>query len=293
MKKTFLLYLILIINFVSAAALLSQGKDNPVRIMTYNIRFAGASELDSMDLWGKRKENLANMIRFNKADIIGVQEALKLQLDDLKGLLPEYKIIGVGRDDGKESGEYSAILYRSDRFSILKDSTFWLSETPQKVSRGWDAACNRVVTWAEFQDKSTKKSFFHFNTHFDHIGQLARKNSALLLLKKIKEIAAGNPVVVTGDFNFKPSSEYYSILTESSAYPDKETLKDAQKVSVYPHYGSNVSFNNFGKNTDPENKIDYIFIKNDLKVISHGIISEKFNGRFPSDHMPVIADIIY
>ncbi|MGE5499502.1 MAG: endonuclease/exonuclease/phosphatase family protein [Syntrophothermus sp.] len=264
---------------------------NPIRVMTYNIRYAGSVKSDSVFAWENRKQMVASTIDFNKAEIVGVQEALKLQLDDFARLLPEYKIIGVGRDDGKEAGEYSAILYRPERFLLLNSATFWLSETPDKVSRGWDAACNRVVTWGEFKDKLTGKIFFHFNTHFDHIGVQARTRSAELLLKKIEEIAIGRPVVVTGDFNFTSDSKYYGMLTENKENGGSGILKDAQKISKNPHYGENISFNDFGRNTDPENKIDYIFIKNNVEVVNHGIIAQKFNGRYPSDHMPVAADV--
>ncbi|MGE5411338.1 MAG: endonuclease/exonuclease/phosphatase family protein [Clostridiales bacterium] len=283
-----------IFMFIPCLALFPQkaAKDNPLRVMTYNIRYAGTVASDSAFAWENRKEQVASMVRFNRADIAGMQEVLKLQLDDLKKMLPEFDALGLGRDDGKESGEYSAIFYRKNRLSVLKSATFWLSETPGKVSKGWDAACNRVVTWAKFKDKMTGKVFFHFNTHFDHIGEAARNNSAFLLLNKVKEIAGNFPVIVTGDFNFTADSKYYKILTESKANPELEVLKDAQNISLYPHYGGHVSFNDFGRNTDPNNKIDYIFVKNQVKVINHGIIGEKLNGRYPSDHMPVVADII-
>ncbi|MGE5458241.1 MAG: endonuclease/exonuclease/phosphatase family protein [Methanococcaceae archaeon] len=291
MGKLFSKYL-----FVAVLLLLATGKheyaaDNPIRIMTYNIRYAASEKEHGINAWEFRKDAVANMIRFNKADIVGLQEALKVQLDDFKNLLPEYAYVGVGRDDGKDAGEHAAILYKKSRFTVVKSSTFWLSETPAKVSMGWDAVCNRVVTWAQFRDKMTGKCYFHFNTHFDHIGEKARINSASLLLVEIKAIAGNSPVVVSGDFNFTSDTQYYKILTTSEDEGGKLKITDAQKISVFPHYGGHVSFNDFDKNTNPENKIDYIFIKNGIKVKSHGIIGEKFEGRYPSDHMPVISDI--
>ena len=264
--------------------------NNQFRVMTYNIRYAGDEKIDGVNAWSIRKSLVANMISFNHVDIVGVQEGLYNQLDDLTTLLDGYSWVGVGRDDGKNKGEFSAILYRTDRFEVLRHSTFWLSETPDFPSMGWDAAFPRIVTWAEIRDKETEKEFFIFNTHYDHIGETARNNSSKLLVKSIKEICDNSRVIVTGDFNTRMSTEAYQIVTNQS--DDKLTLYDAQSESQTGHHGSNVTFNDFGTSIEPGNKIDFIFVTKDVSVLQHGVIDETVDGRYPSDHMPVIAEVI-
>jgi len=263
---------------------------NRFRVMTYNIRYAGDEKTDGINAWNNRKRLVASMIKFNHADIVGLQEALLLQLDDLTELLPGYSWIGVGRDDGKNKGEFSAILFRDDRFEVLKQSTFWLSATPDNPSMGWDAAFPRVVTWAELKDKQTEKEFFIFNTHYDHIGEVARINSSKLLRKRITEICNNFRVILTGDFNTQASTEAYQILLSQS--DDKVTLYDAQSESQTEHHGSHVTFNGFGTAIEPGNKIDFIFLTKETSVLQHGVIDETVDGHYPSDHMPVIAEVI-
>lgn len=275
----------LIFNLVTVSN--PQSDSDLIRIMTYNIRYAGDEKTEGINSWSNRKELIASIIKSYKADIVGLQEALKIQLDDLKNLFPEFDWVGVGRDDGVEAGEYSAILYNKERFEVLEDSTIWLSETPEKPSKGWDAALNRIVTWAKFKDKVTNKTFYHFNTHFDHQGEMARLESANLLNDKVAEIADGTPALITGDLNFKPDSKGYKILTGGR----KNYLFDAQKISKVDSSGSNITFNDFGKSLEEGNKIDYIFIKNNIEVNKHQIVSDTFDGRYPSDHMPVFAEI--
>ena len=264
-----------------------------VRVMTFNIRYD--EPRDKENAWPNRKELVAGMIRFHHADLVGVQEALKRQLSDLDVLLPDYAWLGVGRGDGKAAGEFSAIFYRKARFKPLQSSTFWLSETPQVPSSGWDASYPRIVTWVKFQDLETAKIFFHFNTHFDHRGVQARTESARLLLKRIREMAGNLPVVVTGDFNFTESSDGYQILTgkhaetSSSAHP---SLQDARYISQHGHYGPTSTFNEF-KALIPERKIDYVFVKGNIRVLQHGVLSDTWDGRFPSDHLPVLAEIVF
>jgi endonuclease/exonuclease/phosphatase family metal-dependent hydrolase len=257
--------------------------------MTYNIRYAGNEETDGVNAWSKRKNLVASMIQFHHADIIGLQEALLLQLNDLTELLHGYFWVGVGRDDGDNKGEFSAILLRNDRFEVIRHSTFWLSDTPDKPSKGWDAAFPRVVTWAEAKDKETGKTFFIFNTHYDHIGEIARINSSKLLKKRIAEIADNQSIIVMGDFNTQDSTAAYEILTEQS--DNKINLYDAQSKSETVHHGSNVTFNGFGTSIEPGNKIDFIFVTEDVEVLQHGVIDELVDGRYPSDHMPVLAEI--
>jgi len=229
------------------------------------------------------------MIRFHHADIVGVQEALKHQLTDLEKLLPEYAWVGVGRDDGKDGGEFSAIIYRKDRFVRAETSTFWLSETPGVPSKSCDAAYPRVVTWAKLKDTTTGKIFFHFNTHFDNRGTQAREQSARLLLQRISQIAGQHPVVVTGDFNFTESSTGYQILTGKAA--EKSALRDARYLSQHGHHGPTSTFHEF-KALVPNMKIDYVFVKGTVQVLQHGALSDTWDGRLPSDHLPVLAEVV-
>lgn len=263
-----------------------------IRVMTFNIRYD--EPRDGANTWANRKELVASMIRFHNADLIGVQEALKRQIDDLDKLLPEYAWVGVGRGDGKAAGEYAAIFYRKERFKVLESSTFWLSQTPQVPSSGWDASYPRIVTWAKLQDNTNRKIFFLFNTHFDHRGEVARTESARLLLNRVSEIARDIPVVVTGDFNFVESSAGYQILTGKSSgesVASKSVLRDARYISQHGHHGPTSTYNEF-KALVPGSKIDYVFVKGNIRVVQHGVLSDTWDGRFPSDHLPVLAEIV-
>ena len=283
MKKTLKFFLFLL--------LISCAKENTTfNVMSFNIRYNNPN--DGENAWPNRKEKAVSMIRFFKADIIGMQEALKVQIDDLTGMLPEYDWYGLGRDDGKEAGEFMAVFYLEERFRALEKSTFWLSETPDRASMGWDAACFRTVTRIKFKDLRTGKTFYLFNTHFDHRGQNARRESAILLLKNIKETAGDAPVIVTGDFNANPSSEPYKILTSGAENNQLEPIIDAFFTSDIVHHGPTGSFTGFKNPPKPGERIDYIFIKNSVKVLRHGILSDKFDGFYPSDHLPVLAEII-
>jgi endonuclease/exonuclease/phosphatase family metal-dependent hydrolase len=256
-----------------------------VRVMTFNIRYDEPQ--DKENAWPNRKELVAGMIRFHHADLVGVQEALARQLKDLEKLLPDYSWVGVGRSDGKAAGEFSAILYRRGRFKHLESSTFWLSETPQVPGAGWDAALPRIVTWARFQDLQTRKIFYHFNTHFDHRGVRARDESAKLLVDRTAQLARNLPAVVTGDFNFTESSEGYRTLTGSR----DRVLRDARYASESGHHGPTSTFNEF-KALIPDKKIDFVFVKGNIRVLQHGVLSDTWDGRFASDHFPVLAEIV-
>eukprot|EP01136_Pigoraptor_vietnamica_P037290 Opistho-1_new@105049 len=195
MKKTF--YSLLLTLLISTS--MSSFSQQKLNVMTFNIRLETVQ--DGENQWSKRKENLSSMLEFYEADICGMQEVLVGQLRNLSTLLPSYAYVGVGRDDGKEAGEFSPIFYKKDKFTVLESNTFWLSQTPETPSKSWDAALNRVVTYAKFKDNKTKKVFYVFNTHFDHIGQVARRESAKMLVAKIKAIDPKIPVILTGDFN--------------------------------------------------------------------------------------------
>jgi len=262
-----------------------------IRVMSFNIRLNTPS--DSLNAWPYRKTMVASMIRFHKADILGVQEALWDQMQDLENLLPEYAWVGIGRDDGNRAGEFMAIFYLKERFEVIKSSTFWLSENPEIPGKGWDAACNRIATWCQFRDQKTGNIFFHFNTHFDHMGDTARVKSAELLIRQIDAIADGKPVLVTGDFNSTPDSKTYSILTTGLGKSQDLKLTDTKIATQFPHHGSNGTFTWFDlNNLTNDQPIDYIFIKSGVTVLYHGTLTDTFDGRLPSDHFPVLAEII-
>ena len=259
--------------------------DSSLRVMSFNIRFNNPD--DGEDAWPNRRDRVAQLIRFHDADVVGVQEALLGQLQDLQERLPEYDWVGVGRADGKQEGEYSAIIYRDDRLALLDHDTFWLSETPQEVgSVGWDAALERIVTWARFRDRRTGEVFFHFNTHFDHRGEEARRESAALILEQIDEIAGSDvPVVLTGDFNALEDSAPYRILTGSDG------LRDAYYASKRDHYGPSSTWTGFEEIAEGR-RIDYVFVNDEVEVLQHGIITDRWGEHFPSDHLPVLAEIV-
>ncbi|MFD0835293.1 endonuclease/exonuclease/phosphatase family protein [Mariniflexile aquimaris] len=246
-------------------------------VMSYNIKLDYPKEGDNS--WTNRKPFFINQLKFYEPDILGVQEAMPNQMKDMDSLLADYNFVGVGRDDGKDAGEYSAIFYKKAQFKVLKSSTFWLSHTPEKVSMGWDAVCNRVCTYALFQNKSSKKTFWVFNTHFDHVGVEARKQSAILILQKIKELNTENhPVILMGDFNMEETHESIQLITK--------TLRDSKKVSNIV-FGPEGTFNNFEFNKPVTRRIDFIFLSADIKVNKYAVLSDSNNCRYPSDHFPV------
>ena len=275
--------IIIIIGLLAAVNMQSQ----ELNVMTFNIRYN--TKNDSMNAWPYRKDNAASQVLFHNVHILGVQEALHEQMMDLGQSLSRFKFTGVGRDDGKTKGEYSAIFYDTSRLTLAESKTFWLSLTPEVPgSKGWDANITRIVTWARFRDTRTKKLFFVFNTHFDHIGQEARRESAKLLKRKVKEIAGNNPVIIMGDFNAKPSEEPIRVLMDD---PDKFT--DSKALSSLPHYGPEGTFNGFGSKERDNEPIDHIFLKGKWKVSQHATLSQTWGGRFSSDHFPVFAKLSF
>lgn len=257
----------------------------PLHVMTFNLRYNNPA--DSLNAWPYRKNNVASQVLFYDTELLGVQEALHDQVLDLKTALPRFAFFGVGRNDGKTKGEYSVIFYDSTRLQRLAGSTFWLSQTPDMPgSKGWDAAITRLVTWCKFRDRKSGKIFFHFNTHFDHMGQVARAESAKLLLQKVVQLAGKTPTIITGDFNATPEDEPIRLLVDSSN-PDR--LIDTKAISKTPHYGPAGTFNNFGHKETSDQPIDHIFIKNKVQVLKHATLSESWGGRFSSDHFPVFA----
>jgi endonuclease/exonuclease/phosphatase family metal-dependent hydrolase len=257
-------------------------KNTPFNLITYNIRMSTPD--DGVNAWPLRKEKVAGLLKFHQADIFNVQEALPEQMDDLTALFPDFDHVGVGRDDGVRKGEHMAVFFRKARFEKLTDGMFWLSPTPDKPGLGWDAVCNRTVTWIKLKDRITRKSFYVFDTHFDHRGRVAREESSKLILKSIKEINKENlPLILTGDLNLtKNTIPVQSILKE---------LSDAMEKSVTPHYGPAGTSGGFDVKNMP-NRIDYIFINDKVTVLRHGFLSDSFGLFYPSDHLPVLAELI-
>lgn len=256
-----------------------------MNIATFNIRMD--TDRDSLDAWPHRKEMVKGLVRFHDFDIFGTQEGFKHQLDGILEL-GNYACIGGGRDDGKDAGEHSAIIYKKDRFDVLEKGDFWFSENPDLPGKGWDATCcNRICSWAKFKDNLSGTVFFVFNSHYDHQGKEARKNSSLLLLKKVKEIAGDTVVFCTGDFNATPDDEPVQILKNDGS------LKDSYEVSEQPPYGTEGTFNAFRSDSPMKGRIDYIWVSDGVRVNRYGVLTDMQYGRFPSDHFPVMVNVTF
>lgn len=275
----------LLLLFCSSQLLLSA---QDLNVMTFNIRLNIA--WDSLNAWPYRTDNTASQILFHDVHLLGVQEALHDQIVDLKERLPKFKYVGGGRDDGKQKGEYSAIFYDTTRLQVMQSQTFWLSLTPEVPgSKSWDAAITRIVTWAKFKDRKTGKLFFAFNTHFDHVGKEARRESAKLLLQKVSIIAGKTSSIITGDFNAIPAGEPIQIVMDKT---NPLHLTNAKDISSTAHYGPTGTFNAFKSKERDDKPIDYIFLKGKgWKVKKHATISQTWDGRFASDHFAVLATI--
>ena len=252
-----------------------------LKVMTYNIRLD--TPVDSMNQWPKRSHKVFALIRKYNPDILGVQEAIHHQLMDLIKNLSEYDYIGVGRDDGKTNGEYSAILYKKDRFTILQQNTFWLSETPDVPgSKSWDAAITRVASWGKFTDNKTKAAFLVINTHFDHIGKEARRKSTELLKQKAAELGQNLPLIITGDFNCMREEPPHTVMMDSKGV----TLSD-------PLPGTPIgTFCGFHVNSIECRAIDYIFHSQQWTASDYMVIQDNDGKYYPSDHLPVMTTLI-
>lgn len=256
-----------------------------ISVMSFNIRLNTAS--DSLNAWPYRKEKLSSQVLYHAPQVLGVQEALPDQMNDLRASLKQYKSIGGGRDNGTDKGEASAIFYDTTQLSALQSGMLWLSETPTVAgSKGWDAAFPRVITWAKLKHKKSGKQFVAFNTHFDHMGKIARRESAHMVLKTVKEIAGKLPAFFTGDFNATPDDEPIQVIMDKN---NPLHLIDAKAVSVKPHYGPTGTFNAFKSKETSNQPIDYIFIKGNWQVKNHATISQTWEGRFASDHFAILA----
>ena len=253
-----------------------------LNVASYNVRNSNPNDAKAGNGWEQRCPVLTQLITFHDFDIFGAQEVKHNQLEDMLNALPQYSYIGVGRDDGKTKGEYAPIFYRKDKFKLLKSGNFWLSEDTSKPNKGWDAAYTRICTWGEFKDITGKFRFWFFNLHMDHIGVVARRESAVLILEKIKQIAGDLPVIVTGDFNGTVDSEPVTVLTEGG-------MKNAC-VTAKVAYGPTWSFHDFGRiPVEKRRLIDFIFIKGAVEVERYRTIDDKPDNGYLSDHAPVMA----
>ena len=266
------------ILFTISSSIYSQ----PHTIISYNIRYDNNWDVENS--WKIRRMKISQKLIQYSPSIVGIQEGLLNQVQYIDSSLINYDYVGVGRDDGKEKGEFCAIYFDTTRYVLLKNSTFWLSETPDTISVGWDAALERICTYGLFKDRITRKAFWVFNTHFDHIGIIAREKSSELILKRINKINRQSlPVILMGDFNSIPNSPpVKEIITE---------LSDALQISLEKLQGPRGTFNGFNEDLPIEQRIDYIFT-NKLKVLSYTHINDRLdNNRHVSDHLPVMIKI--
>lgn len=277
MKKLFFL--------LALTAAVSCNAPQELTVMTLNMRYDNPE--DGANNWRFRRERIAGLIRSEAVDLLGTQEVLANQFDDLQALLPGYRAVGVGREDGARAGEFNAVFFRSDRFELLDSGVFWLSENPETPgSKGWDGACERLATWTVLRDKSGGELLF-INTHLDHIGEQARREGVALLLRRIETLRAGRPVILTGDFNAEPSSPVVARVVADSA------LRSAWDTAPI-RSGSAWSFSDFGQLPEKERPlIDYVFYGGGLEVVSCSILPDTLGGGYLSDHASVEARLKY
>lgn len=275
MKATILLCLVLLVSYFSSPAQIA-------KVVTYNIRYN--TKDDSINAWPNRKSHVIDLLRFHEADIIGLQEALYNQVSDISLRMPGFDQIGVGRDNGIAAGEYSPIYYNSRKYQLKDQGWFWLSETPDVPSRGWDAACKRICTYVLLEDYDKRHNVWVFNTHLDHVGEVARSNSVQLIMRKIDSVnSKGYPVILMGDFNMTPDAKPIERI--------ETKFFDSKKVSQQAPYGPEGTFNGFDINSDLKRRIDYIFVKGKIGVKKYGVLTDTYNHRYPSDHLPVLVEV--
>jgi endonuclease/exonuclease/phosphatase family metal-dependent hydrolase len=257
--------------------------------MTFNIRYDNPH--DSANAWPNRIPVVCDFLNAEKPDLIGMQEVLYQQYTVLDSALSDYGSVGVGRTDGLKAGEMNPVFFRKDRLELIRTKTFWLSETPEVAgSMAWGAGLPRIVTWVELADKENDLHFYYFNTHFAHDSDSARTRSARLLLEKADSIAADFPIIITGDLNMLPESEGYSVLT--GPFESVPLLRDSYEISKKTPEGPVYTFNNFRDKPGP-GRIDFILVRDGMKVLDHRTVIRKEKGVFISDHWPVIATVAF
>ena len=296
--KRLLLFALLLLSFQLSAQQLMVG--------SYNIRYKNWNDSVQGNVWNKRCQVICDQLNFMAPDVFGAQEVLYGQLQDMKAALDGYDYIGIGRDDGERAGEHEAIFYKTDKIKLLDHGDFWLSETPEKPGLGWDAVCIRICTWGKFSLDETV--FYYLNLHMDHVGVIARREAAKLVVARIREIAQGAPVVLTGDFNVDQTNEIYAIFTESGLLKDSY---DAARI----RFAENGTFNAFKTEYYTTSRIDHVFVSPEIQVESYGVLTnsywtpdetidtlkafdapqeisfDNYIRRNPSDHYPVFVKV--
>ena len=276
---------------------------------SYNIRYQNDGDTRSGNGWQQRCPVVCAQLNFEHPDIFGAQEALKTQIDDMLQQLPDYDYIGLGRDDGHQAGEHAAIFYNRQQLKLKDHGDFWLSETPDKPGLGWDAACTRICTWGKFRDRRSHRTFYFFNLHMDHVGVVARREGAKLVVERIRQIAKDKPVVLTGDFNVDQTDEIYRIFTESGL------LKDSYEAAKQ-RFAENGTFNAYDSELKTSSRIDHVFVSPTTDVCRYGVLTNcywvageqsalqqkghdapqeinfsRYERRLPSDHYPVFVHL--
>ena len=294
MTRVFLL-LAIVLGLCSANAM--GAGDLELTVMSFNIRYGSAN--DGQNHWKNRKEMVFDVIRDHPSDVVGLQEALRFQMDEIREALPVYGEIGVAREDGNSEGEYSSILYRTDRFGVGESGTFWFSDTPEIAgSNTWGNACIRICSWARLIETKTGKAFYIFNLHLDHVSQPSREKSAVLLAERIKNRRYKDPFVVTGDFNAGEDNPVIKYLKSEIAVEGPDGSKAKTPVPMVDTFRvlhpdvNDVKTAHAFKGTRQGNKIDYVFVPPGTKVLEAEILYDNVDGRYPSDHYPVIASFM-
>ncbi len=285
MKKIIITCLIIMLAVVGMWA-------QPLYVGSYNIRYQNNDDARAGNGWQQRCPVVCGQIAFEHPDIFGTQEVLHGQLHDMLALLTDYDYIGVGRDDGQTKGEYAAIFYDKNKLRLLDHGNFWLSETPEKPALGWDAACIRICTWGKFRDRKSRKTFFFFNLHMDHVGVVARREGAKLVVERIRQLAGRKPVVLTGDFNVDQNDEIYTIFSSSGLLADTYTHARVR-------FAENGTFNAYKPSRKTDSRIDHIFVSPSFSVDRYGILTNTYwtstgdqaDRRLPSDHYPVFVHL--
>ena len=282
---------------LAGAGLNRTGTDGlELRVMSFNIRYGTAN--DKQNHWRNRREMVFDVLRNHHPDVVGLQEALDFQIAEIRKALAEYGQIGVAREDGKTEGEYSALLYRLDRFDVDESGTFWFSNTPQVPgSNHWGNACVRICTWARFLEKKSDKAFYFFNLHLDHVSQPSREKSAVLLAQRVHRRKHAEPFVVTGDFNTGENNPVVMYLKNEAPLADQNGRESNNPVPMVDTFrvlhpdAKDVRTGHSFRGTRKGNKIDYIFTPSSVKVLEAQILYDNIDGRYPSDHFPVTATL--
>ncbi len=265
----------------------SSGNDSEISVISLNIRYDNPA--DAPNDWTARKDYVVSFLKEESPGIFGLQEAFWHQYIYIDSALSAWESVGSGRDDGFRAGEMTPVFYKKDLFAKLNSGTFWLSETPAiPGSKGWGAVLPRIVSWVQLEEKQTGKEFYFFNTHYSHMSDSARLMSSKIILEKIEEIAGARPFILTGDFNMRPDSKAYAVLTENSE--EDALIIDSYSVSETKPGGLDYTYNGFSDKMG-SGRIDYVFLSRDIKVLSHNTPEPRQDGLFLSDHWPVVVKL--